>query len=112
MNGMNASNLSSFAYVSEAYLKRPAKAVSVVFPGLCSTEMKSYLDMPDIRYLIIHGFNDKSVNKAAHSDKLVKLMRKRKLDVTYVEDDMMGHCNPMKYDTVIAIEPFIYAIIK
>lgn len=67
--------------------------------------------MPDIRYLIIHGFNDKSVGKAAHSDRLVKLMRKRKLDVTYVEDDKMAHCGPMKYETVAAIEKFIDEII-
>ena len=236
MSGMNVSNLSSFAYVSEAYLKGPVKAVFVNFPGLGSTDMKSSLDipdvklanegvlfvypfvnpwnwmnrktvefvddvldivikkhsvkgkcplvarggsmggysalaycmftrrklaaaiancpvtdiffhcterpdlprtfhdamgsyrdiskelktrspnlhpekLPDIRYLIIHGFNDKSVNKVAHSDKLVKLMRKRKMDVTYVEDDMMGHCSPMKYETVIAVEEFISSII-
>jgi hypothetical protein len=49
MNGMNASNLSSFAYVSEAYLKGPVKAVFVNFPGLGSTEMKSALDIPDVK---------------------------------------------------------------
>ncbi len=68
--------------------------------------------LPDIRYLIIHGFNDKSVNKAAHSDKMVKLMRKRKLDVTYVEDEKMAHCGPMKYETVAAMEKFMDEIIK
>ena len=68
--------------------------------------------MPDCKYLIIHGLNDKSVNKAAHSDKLVALMRGRKLDVTYVEDDKMAHCGPMKYETLVAMESFIDGIIK
>ncbi len=237
MNCMNASNLSPFAYVSENYLKGPVKAVFINFPGLGGMEMKSALDipdiklahdgvlfvypfvnpwnwmnaqsvdfsdkvldivikkhsisgkcpivarggsmggysalaycmftrhrltaaiancpvtdinfhcterpdlprtfhdamgsygdiskilkdrspschpekLPDIRYLIIHGFDDKAVNKKSHSDKLVKLMRKRKMDITYVEDDMMGHCGPMKYETVIALESFIDSIIK
>ncbi len=68
--------------------------------------------MPDCKYLIIHGFNDKAVNKEKHSDKLVKLMKKRKLDVTYVEDDKMAHCGPMKYETVVAMGKFINEIIK
>lgn len=68
--------------------------------------------LPAIRYLIIHGVNDKAVNKAAHSDKLVKLMRKRKLDLTYVEDARMGHCGPMSYETVMALESFTKAIVK
>lgn len=68
--------------------------------------------MPDCKYLIIHGFNDKAVNKEKHSDKLVKLMKKRKLDVTYVEDDKMAHCGPMKYETVVAMGKFIDEIIK
>ena len=68
--------------------------------------------MADCKYLIIHGFNDKAVNKEKHSDKLVKLMKKRKLDVTYVEDDKMAHCGPMKYETVVAMGKFINEIIK
>ncbi len=68
--------------------------------------------LQDIRYFIIHGFNDKSVNKAAHSDKLVKLMRKKKMDVTYIEDDKMAHCGPMKYETLAAMEKFFEEIIK
>ncbi len=53
-----------------------------------------------------------SMLKDISFDKLVKLMRKRKMDVTYVEDDMMAHCSPMKYETVIAIESFIHSIVK
>ena len=68
--------------------------------------------LPACKYLIIHGANDKSVNKAAHSDKLVKLMKERKLDVTYVEDDKMAHCWPMKYETVVAMKKFTAEIIQ
>ena len=68
--------------------------------------------LPDCKYLIIHGCNDKSVGKAAHSDKLVKLMRDRNLDLLYVEDDKMAHCSPMKYETVAAMEKFMDGIVK
>jgi hypothetical protein len=30
--------------------------------------------LPDIRYFIVHGCNDKSVNKAAHADILMRRM--------------------------------------
>lgn len=62
--------------------------------------------LPSCKYLIIHGFNDKAVSKTAHSDKLVKLMRERKLDVRYVEDQIMEHCSPMSYETLVAYEGF------
>jgi pimeloyl-ACP methyl ester carboxylesterase len=63
--------------------------------------------LPDCRYLIVHGVNDKSVSKQAHSDKLVRLMRLRGLDVTYIEDSRMAHGSPIRYETVIAMENFI-----
>jgi len=59
------------------------------------------------RYLIIHGCQDDRVNKAAHSDTLVPLMRQRNLDVTYIEDPTMRHCGPMNYASVTAIERFL-----
>jgi pimeloyl-ACP methyl ester carboxylesterase len=62
--------------------------------------------LPDCKYLIIHGLNDKSVNKQAHSDKLVKLMRERKLDPVFLEDKLMAHCSPMSYETLVATESF------
>ncbi len=68
--------------------------------------------LPAARYLIVHGGRDKSVNKAAHSDKLVKQMRRRGLDVTYVEDERMGHCNPMQYETVMALEAFTASCVR
>ncbi len=62
--------------------------------------------LPSCKYLVIHGFNDKAVSKTAHSDKLVKLMRERKMDVAYLEDPIMGHCSPMSYETLVATEKF------
>lgn len=68
--------------------------------------------LPDCRYLIVHGFNDKSVNKAAHSDKLVAQMKARGMTVTYVEDGKMAHCNPMSYETIVAIDKFFDDAVK
>ena len=51
--------------------------------------------MPDIPYLIIHGGKDKLVSKRHHSDKMVAAMRKRKMNVEYVEVPGMGHGGPM-----------------
>ena len=39
-------------------------------------------------------------------------MKKRKLDVTYVEDDKMAHYWPMKYETVVAMKKFTAEIIQ
>ena len=47
------------------------------------------------------------MSKAAHSDKLVPLMRQRKLDMTYIEDPIMKHCGPMAYPSVAAIDRFM-----
>ncbi len=58
------------------------------------------------RYLIVHGFKDKAVNKEAHSDALVPAMEKLGYDVTYLEDETMAHCNPMKYEVFEEIESF------
>lgn len=49
MSGMYASNLSSFAYVSEDYLKGTVKSVFVNFHGLGSREMKSSLGISDMK---------------------------------------------------------------
>ncbi|MDD5727925.1 MAG: prolyl oligopeptidase family serine peptidase [Victivallales bacterium] len=68
--------------------------------------------LPDCRYLIIHGCNDKAVSKTAHSDKLAPLMRRRGLSEIYLEDEKMKHCNPMSYETVLAVEKFTADILK
>jgi dipeptidyl aminopeptidase/acylaminoacyl peptidase len=58
-------------------------------------EQVAYL--PDIPYLIIHGDKDHLVNKQAHSDKMVTAMRRRGLNVEYMEVPGMGHgeCVPV-----------------
>ncbi|MDR0450117.1 MAG: prolyl oligopeptidase family serine peptidase [Treponema sp.] len=49
-------------------------------------------NMPRTPYLIVHGTNDKSVNKAAHSDKFVRTMREEGHDIEYIEAEGMEHC--------------------
>jgi len=51
-----------------------------------------WAEMPQIPYLIIHGAADTAVGKAAHSDKLVALM-KNSHKIEYVEVPGMGHCD-------------------
>lgn len=48
-------------------------------------------NLPDIPYLIVHGDQDKSVNKEKHSDKLIALMRNRGMSVEYIEVPGMEH---------------------
>ncbi len=51
--------------------------------------------MPRIPYLIVQGDKDMSVSKAHHADPMVAAMRRRRLDVDYVEVPNMGHGGPM-----------------
>lgn len=62
--------------------------------------------MPDVPYYIIHGDADASVNKAAHPDKLVEIMRERGMDVTYVEVPGMTHCK-MDYEQTDRFYAFV-----
>ena len=57
--------------------------------------LQQVASFPDIPYRILHGENDPAVSKQHHSDKLVSLMRKHKLNVEYVEIPDMGHCGPL-----------------
>jgi dipeptidyl aminopeptidase/acylaminoacyl peptidase len=54
-------------------------------------------NMPDIPYQIIHGVQDTGVAKSKHSDKLVPLLRKKGLNVEYLEVPEMVHCSPMPH---------------
>jgi dipeptidyl aminopeptidase/acylaminoacyl peptidase len=51
--------------------------------------------MPDVPYLIIHGGKDQAVSKRHHSDKMVAALRRRKMNVEYIEVTDMGHCAPL-----------------
>lgn len=48
--------------------------------------------MPRIRYHIFHCTEDKSVNKAAHSDKLIDALKEKNHTVTYDIQEGRGHC--------------------
>jgi dipeptidyl aminopeptidase/acylaminoacyl peptidase len=63
--------------------------------------------MPKVPYFIIHGDDDKSVNKAAHSDKFVSRMRETGHQVEYVEGPGMGHCAFNDYSLFRKMEDFI-----
>ena len=54
--------------------------------------------LPRVPYLIVHGDADQSVNKAAHSDKMVRAMREQGLEVEYIEVPGMGHHAPLFFD--------------
>jgi len=56
--------------------------------------------MPDIPYLVVHGDKDTSVGKARHSDRFVAAMRRRKLNVEYIEVPGMGHGGPVPVDVI------------
>lgn len=67
---------------------------------------------PDIPYLIVHGDQDKSVNKARHSDVLVEVMKKRGLHVEYVEVPGMGHCTFNDYSVYRRSLDFVKAALR
>ena len=56
--------------------------------------------MPRIKYQIVAGDQDKEVSKRFHADRMVAAMRKRKLDVTYIEVPGMEHDGPLPMDVV------------
>ena len=63
--------------------------------------------LPKCPYCIVHGGRDTAVSKAAHSDKLVSLMRQHGLDVIYVEDENMEHGFKISYETAAAQDRFM-----
>lgn len=68
--------------------------------------------MPQVPYFIIHGQDDKSVNKAAHSDKFVSRMREAGHKAEYVEAPGMGHCAFNDYSLFRKWEDFILKSFK
>ena len=54
-------------------------------------------ELPRLPYLIVHGESDSQVNKTAHSDKLVHVMRERGYDVEYIAVPGMEHCDMGKF---------------
>lgn len=62
--------------------------------------------MPDIPYLFIHGYEDGAVNKAHHSDRMVKKMIAAGLNVKYMEEHGLNH-GGMNAEMMNAIIDFI-----
>jgi pimeloyl-ACP methyl ester carboxylesterase len=56
-----------------------------------SSPVKFAADLPRVPYLFIHGDKDTSVNKAAHSDAMVREMKKHGHNVEYIEIAGYGH---------------------
>ncbi len=69
-------------------------------------------DMPRVPYLIIHGTEDKAVNKAAHSDVFVARMKAEGHDIEYVEAPGMGHCAFVDYAVYRRYQDFVLAHIS
>ena len=56
--------------------------------------------MPHIPYLILHGFDDKAVSKANHSDVLCKEMKEQGFEVSYTELENFGHGGTLPPDVL------------
>lgn len=69
--------------------------------------------MPDIPYCVIHGDSDVAVNKEAHSDRFVDLMRKNGRTVDYLEVSGFGHDGPATRREVLEkIVEFVASFMK
>jgi len=56
--------------------------------------------MPRIPYQIVAGGADAAVSKKHHADRMVAALRRRKLDVTYIEIPKMGHGGPWPVEVI------------
>ena len=68
--------------------------------------------LPDISYRIIHGDEDPAVSKQHHSDKMVPIMHKHKLNVEYIEVPGMGHCGPLPLKVLEGNIAFVAAVMS
>jgi len=69
-------------------------------------------DMPDIPYLLIHGFEDVAVAKRLHSDLMVAAMRARGMEVEYLEVPGMGHGGPMPVEVMERQVDFVNSFLE
>jgi dipeptidyl aminopeptidase/acylaminoacyl peptidase len=56
-----------------------------------ASPIKFAAELPRVPYLFVHGDKDTSVNKAAHSDRMVREMKKLGHNVEYIEIPGYGH---------------------
>lgn len=68
--------------------------------------------LPNVPYLFIHGAKDQAVHKDQHTGKLIPLMRRRGMNVTYVESPNMEHCQPMTWQDMTTCKDFVADLIK
>ena len=66
--------------------------------------------MPRIPYQIVAGGKDVAVATPRHADRMVAALRRRKLDVTYLEVPDMGHAGPMPVDVIQRNIDFVTAV--
>lgn len=52
--------------------------------------------LPRIPYMMVHSLNDDCVNIEKHPRPFVEKMKRLGYDVTYIEDDSVGHCTMTK----------------
>jgi len=69
-------------------------------------------NMPAIPYLIVHGSEDKAVAKSIHSDPMVAALRRRGLNVEYIEVPGMGHGGPIPVEAIKRQVDFVTAFLK
>lgn len=91
----------SITYAFRGYKENMEKLFQEHSP-VCQVE-----NMPDIPYLIIHGDKDKAVNKEKHSDIFVREMKRRQLNIEYIEVTGMGHGSAMPVEVPERMIEFI-----
>lgn len=64
-------------------------------------------DLPDIPYLFVHSSDDTKVSKAHHSDEMVRKMRERGRNVSYIELSGYDHSEPLSEDIFEEIAAFL-----
>ena len=65
--------------------------------------------LPRIPYQVVMGDKDTAVSKERHADRMVAAMRKRKLDVAYIEVPGMGHGGPQPVEVIQRNIAFVVA---
>lgn len=68
--------------------------------------------MPDIPYLFVHGEADTGVPKVHHSDPMVAAMRKRGLNVEYIQVPRMGHDGPVPVEVMQREADFVRQFLR
>jgi dipeptidyl aminopeptidase/acylaminoacyl peptidase len=87
-----------------------AEDLESVFTEHCPIEQVP--QMQDIPYLIVHGAEDVAVAKRLHSDPMVAAMRRRRMNVEYIEVPGMGHGGPVPVEVIDREVDFVASFFK